>query len=263
MPERTSYAQGTPCWVDVSSPDAAASVAFYGAVFGWDHETGGEETGGYVRFSKDGKSVAGLMPQMDPNQPIVWNTYLCADDADEVATKATEAGGQVVVEPMDVLDLGRMGFVVDPTGAFVGFWQPGTMLGSEVVNEANTLGWNELATRDADAAAAFYEAVFGMQATAWEGDADGPADYRVWNVDGKTVGGLMPMNEQFPEEVPPHWMTYFMVDDTDATVAKATAAGGGNPVAPFDLPGVGRIAILTDPFEAHFSVMVPVMPTDA
>ncbi|MDX6692036.1 MAG: uncharacterized protein QOG15_3493 [Solirubrobacteraceae bacterium] len=259
MPERTGYAQGTPCWVDVSSPDAPASTAFYADVFGWEHRSGGEETGGYVTFMKGGKSVAGLMPQMNPGQPIVWNTYLCADDADEVAANATEEGGQIVVEPMDVLDLGRMGFLVDPTGAFVGFWQPGTMRGAELVNETGTVGWNELATRDAGAAADFYEAVFGMQAAESDPAMGGPVDYRLWTVNGNTVGGLLPMGDRFPEEIPPHWMTYFVVEDTDATVAQAKAAGGGNPVAPFD-SGVGRMAVLTDPFEAHFSVIVPHVP---
>lgn len=256
MPDRTSYAQGAPCWVDVASPDLDASVAFYTGLFGWDHQAGGAETGHYGTFTKDGKSVAGVMPRMDPEQPIVWSTYLAADDADEVAAKVTEAGGQVVVEPMDVRDLGRMAFAVDPTGAFIGFWQAGTMTGAQLVGEPGSVAWNELATDDADAAASFYETAFGLDVERWEDALEG-MDYRIFKVGGDAVGGLMPMGEQFPEGVSPHWTVCFGVEDVDATVQQAKQAGGSNPVEAFDVPGIGRIAILTDPFDARFSIMSP------
>jgi predicted enzyme related to lactoylglutathione lyase len=263
MPEPTSYAQGAPCWADVSSPDTEASAAFYSTLFGWDYSAGGEETGGYGTFTKDGNAVAGLGPQMDPSQPIVWSTYLSVDDADDIAARAIEAGGQVVVDPMDVLDFGRMGFIVDPTGAFVGFWQAGTMHGWDVKGEPGAVVWNELATRDPDGAKAFYEAVFGVEVAPWDNPGGAGMDYRIFKADGEGVGGLMVMGDQFPEGVPPHWMTYFAVEDVDATIEQAIAAGGGNPHGPFDVPGVGRIAILTDPFEAHFSVMKPAPRADA
>jgi predicted enzyme related to lactoylglutathione lyase len=260
LPERSSYAHGVPSWVDVTSPDVDASAVFYGGLFGWEHVTGEnpEETGGYGMFTKDGKLVAGIGPLQSPEQPPVWNTYINVDDADEVVAKAQEAGGQIAMGPIDVMDAGRMAFLIDTTGAFVGIWQPGKHHGAELVRDPGTLGWNELATRDTEAAKAFYPAVFGWEPVAWEGT--GP--YTVWNVDGESVGGLMGMDDRWPPEVPSHWMTYFMVEDADDAAAKVEELGGTVPVAPFDTPGVGRIAVLHDPHGAAFSVLAPNPPEE-
>src|SRR3954454_15987588 len=114
MPE---YPPGTPSWVELSSPDTDASEAFYGALMGWNATEPGpvEETGGYRMFQQDGQNVGGLMGHMQEGQPTAWATYMSVADADETADKVKAAGGSVVVEPMDVMDLGRMAFFADPT----------------------------------------------------------------------------------------------------------------------------------------------------
>lgn len=83
---------------------------------------------------------------------------------------------------MDVLDAGRMAFLVDPTGGFIGLWQAGRHHGAELVNEPGALVWNELRTRDVEAAAAFYGEVLGWTTQPW---AD---DYQTWVNDGDVVG---------------------------------------------------------------------------
>ena len=256
MPERTSYAEGTPSWVDLSSPVVGASTAFYGELFGWDSSGAEpiEETGGYEIFLLGGKRIAGVGPLQDPNQPPAWATYIAVDDADETAAKATEAGGQVLVEPMDVMDAGRMAILADTTGAVVGIWQARAHTGAQLVNEPVSLGWNELMTRAPEEAKAFYAAVFGMTTAPWEGAGD--REYTVWQVDGQMVGGLLTMDdENFPPEMPSNWAIYFVVADADATAAKAGELGGATMVEPFDAPGVGRIAILGDPHHAVFGVI--------
>jgi uncharacterized protein len=121
MPE---YAPGTPSWVDLSSSDADASASFYEEVLGWSATEPGpaEETGGYRMFMQGDKTVAGLMPHMQEGQPTAWSTYISVTDADETAQKVKDAGGSVIVEPMDVMDIGRMAFFSDPTGAVFGVW---------------------------------------------------------------------------------------------------------------------------------------------
>src|SRR4051795_4531548 len=110
MSERASYEPGTPSWVDLATPDPADAKRFYGELFGWEAEDAGppEETGGYAMFKLRGKLVAGIGPLMDENQPAGWSTYGPPDDADAAVARATEAGGQAIVEPMDVMDAGRM-----------------------------------------------------------------------------------------------------------------------------------------------------------
>jgi predicted enzyme related to lactoylglutathione lyase len=255
MPE---YAPGTPSWVELSSPDTDASAAFYGEIFGWNASEPGpiEETGGYRMFQQNGDRIAGLMGHMQEGQPTVWATYISVADADETAGKVRDAGGNVMVEPMDVMDIGRMAVFVDPTGAVFGIWQPKEFAGADVVNEPVSLCWNEVLTRDAEADKAFYPAVFGWAKgrPQFEG---APESYVVWEVDGKPVGGLMEMSEPyFPPEVPPHWSVCFAVEDVDSVVAKARDLGATITYEPMDMP-IGRFAGIVDPQGASFSIMQP------
>jgi predicted enzyme related to lactoylglutathione lyase len=234
----------------------AATQEFYGELFGWEAKEASddaEETGGYRMFLKDDKQVAGLMPIQQEGQPPSWNTYISVSDADDIAEKVKEAGGEVIVEPMDVLDLGRMAFFTDPTGAAIGAWQANQFPGAGLVNEPGTLNWNELATRDIEAAQAFYPAVFGW--TPGRPSFEAPETYTIWELDGRPVGGMSEMTEEFfPPDVPPHWGVCFAVADCDATVAKARELGATVAAEPMSMP-IGRFAGLVDPQGAPFAVM--------
>jgi predicted enzyme related to lactoylglutathione lyase len=249
------YAPGTPSWIELASPDTDASAQFYGELMGWNAtEPGSAETGGYRMFQQDAKNIGGLMGIMQEGQPPAWATYISVADAEETASKVKAAGGSVVLEPMDVMDIGRMAFFADPTGAVFGIWQPKTFTGADLVNEPNSLCWNEVLTRDADAGKAFYSAVFGWEGRppAFEG---APQTYTVWELDGKQLGGMMQMtDEYFPAEIPPHWGVVFAVADCDAIVAKARTLGATVTNEPMDMP-IGRFAGLIDPQGASFTVM--------
>ncbi len=249
------YAPGTPSWVDLSSPNTDDAADFYGALMNWGvTEPGPPETGGYRMFHQDSMNVAGLAGQMQQGQPTAWATYISVADADETAQKVKDAGGSVILEPMDVTDIGRMAIFADPTGAVFGIWQPKTFTGADLVNEPNSLCWNEVLTRDADACKAFYPAVFGW-APVRPSFAGAPENYTVWEVAGKQVGGMMQMTDEwFPPEVPPHWSVCFAIADCDATVAKARELGGTITTQPMDMP-IGRFAGLIDPQGAAFAVM--------
>ena len=248
MSDAPVFAPGTPMWVDLGSPDLEASKAFYGGLFGWEADTmPAPEAGGYTMFMLNGKMVAGVGPLGDPNQPPAWSTYVATDNADATAQAVREAGGQVIVEPTDVLDAGRMAIFTDPTGAFFGVWQPGKHKGAEIVNEPGSFSWNELETRDLGAAKRFYHQVFG-----WDGESSD--SYTEWKLNGKSVGGAMVMTDQFPPNVPPHWLTYFTVEDCDATVGKAQELGGRVLMPPMDIEP-GRFAVLSDPQGAAFAVI--------
>lgn len=250
------YPPGTPSWVELSSPDTDASAAFYRELMGWETTEPGpvEQTGGYRMFQQDGRSVGGLMGHMQEGQPTAWATYISVADADETARRVRDAGGAVLVEPMDVMDIGRMAVFADPAGAAFGVWQPRTFAGAEVVNEPNSLCWNEVLTRDAEAGRAFYPAVFGWAAgrPSFEG---APDTYTVWELDGRPVGGMMQMtDEHFPAELPSHWGVCFAVADCDATVARARDLGATVTMEPMEIP-IGRFAGLIDPQGASLTVM--------
>jgi predicted enzyme related to lactoylglutathione lyase len=256
MSERASYAPGTPCWIDLGTPDMEASIDFYTALFGWDvpESENAEQTGGYRQAMVNGKPVAGMMPLMQEGQPPVWSTYVSVADADATAAAVKEAGGNTIAEPMDVMDLGRMAIFADPTGAVLGIWQPGTFVGAEIVKESNAIVWNELNTRDTEAAKSFYGTVFGWGFEEREFETGTYASIKVGE---DSIGGMIDITDRAPDEVPAHWLVYFAVDDVDATVAKATDSGGGVALEAFDIAEVGRIAIVKDPFDAVFAVMAP------
>jgi predicted enzyme related to lactoylglutathione lyase len=251
--ETTTYAPGTPMWVDLASPDLEASRSFYGSLFGWDaFVTPDPEAGGYTIFLQNGKEVAGLGPQFHPDQPSAWATYVCTADADATAQKVQEAGGQVVVPPMDVMDQGRMAVFVDSTGAHFCVWQPRKHQGAQLVNQPYGFTWNELATRDIDGAKSFYGQVFGW--TEQTHVMEGAPPYTEWKLNERSIAGAMPMDDRNPPAVPPHWLTYFAVENTDQTVAKVQELGGTVLVPPMDIPQ-GRFAVLADNHGANFAVI--------
>jgi len=256
MSERTSYAPGTPSWVEHGTPDLDASIEFYGALFGWDvpESENAEQTGGYRLAMKGSNPAAGMMPLMQEGQPPAWTTYVSVDDAGATAAKVSEAGGTVIAEPMDVMDLGTMAVFADPTGAVFGIWQPNTFHGAGIVNEPGALSWNELNTRDPEGAKAFYGAVFGWDFEDVEFPG-GAGTYTTISLGENPVGGILNMAERgVPEEIPAHWQVYFAVEDTDAAVEQAKQRGGSVMVEPMEVPA-GRFSILLDPHGASFAVI--------
>src|SRR5687768_13698264 len=156
MPEFTEYAAGTPCWVDVTSPELERSVAFYTKLFGWTADRDPRpEAGGYTMFSKDGKLVAAASPPQQDGMPSFWSTYIASDDVDATAAKIREAGGSLMMEPFDVFEAGRMVVAQDPTGAAFGVWQAGAHHGAQLANEPGSFTWNECQTTDPATAAEF------------------------------------------------------------------------------------------------------------
>ena len=246
MSEKTSYKPGTFCWIDLSTPSQDDAGEFYGGLFGWElkEDENAEQTGGYRTAERNGKTVGGVMKLMMEGQPPAWLNYVCVEDADATAARVREAGGVVHAEPMSVLDYGRMAVLADPTGATFGIWQPGRNIGAEVVGEPGAMSWNELNTRDREAAMPFYGDVFGWSFE--EKQFEGAGTYTSISLGEETVGGLSDITDRVPAEVPAHWLVYFGVADTDAAVAKVKAAGGDVRFGPVDIPA-GRFAVVSEP----------------
>ena len=249
-------APGAPVWADLQTSDPARARDFYGALFGWTAREGDPAFGGYFSFALGDALVAGCM-QADAEAPVsdIWSVYLAVDDAARTVDAALAAGGQAVVHPMPVGDLGTMAFVVDPSGAAVGLWQAGAHRGFGVLAEPGAPAWFELLSRDYAASLAFYDGVLG-----WRREVMGDTDAFRYSValapDGGQVAGVMDAAAWLPEGVPSHWSVYFAVADADAAVATATRLGGGCEHGPEDTP-YGRLATVTDPMGARFKVIGP------
>lgn len=252
MSERTSFAPGVPCWVDLSSTDVPASVRFYGEVFGWRVEMVDDpEAGGYGQFYQGDKRVAGVGPTFGEGMPSVWNTYIATADAEATADRVKNSGGTVIMEPMQVFDQGSMLVAQAPDGSFVSAWQAAAHHGAELVNEPGAFCWNELVTRDVDAATRFYTSVFGW--AAYPQKMDG-ITYTEWKIGDDSIAGMMEMSPNYPPETPSHWMVYFAVADLDATIAKAQNLGSTILIDSMDAPP-GRFGLFIDPQGAALSVI--------
>ena len=232
--------------------DAEAARTFYGDLFGWQFDVGPAETGYYATALLNDRRVAGVF-SMEADHPPVWTTYLATSDGQASADAAVRAGGTIVQATMDVMDLGRMTVLQDPAGGTFGTWQAGTHTGVQLANEAGSLTWNELMTRDYDGAKQFFATVFGCTYTDIGGDA---FQYSTIEVAGNTVGGLGTLPAAVPAQVPSHWRVYFAVDDADETVAKAVSIGAEVRRPAEDMP-YGRHADLSDPQGAMFSIIKP------
>jgi len=257
MTEITRHPHGTFCWVDLSTTDAVAAKAFYGELFGWsaqDIPTGDGDA--YTMLFKDGKTVCGLYLMNDAlreqGYPPHWLSYVCVDSVDEVVTRVPELGGQVPLQPFDVMEYGRTAVVQDPEGAFLALWQPGRHPGAQVVGEAGTMCWNEYYTHDPEGARDFYTALLGWEANEIAGGAGEP--YTELLCDGRAVGGLLPIQPEWGG-MPPHWMVYFGTDDLDAALTTVRDTGGTVDYAPMEIPGAGRFAGVADPQGAHFTLI--------
>lgn len=247
MPTRdTAWPNGTPCWVDYGASDVDEAKAFYGDVLGWTYTGGEPEYGGYLTCQVTGRDAAGMGPQQDPSIPPRWTTYFASDDADAAVGRITEAGGSVLMPPMDVGPMGRMVIAADPEGQPFGLWQAGQQTGIGIFNEPGALVWNEAAAEDPQAARDFYAAVFGFHFD----EIEGMGGYTTFATDDRPLGGLGGLQPGSPKG----WSCCFSVASTDATVAAVESRGGKVTMAAQDTP-YGRFAVVEDPWGAPFSVM--------
>ena len=256
MQETPSYAPGTFCWVELATTHSEAAKKFYTGLFGWtpdDRQVGPGMV--YTMLNLAGKNV-GALYQMEPERiaqgtPPHWLSYASVTSADETSAKAKDLGATLLAGPFDVMTVGRMAVVQDPTGAVFALWQGKDHKGAAVVNVPNSFCWNELMTTDTAKDGDFYSGLFG-----WEKDRQnfGPLEYTMFKNGDRPAGGMLKITPEMGP-IPPNWLVYFAVDDCDAKTKKATELGASVMKPPDDIPGVGRFSILTDPQGAAFALI--------
>ncbi len=254
MPTMTTYAPGNFCWCELATSDQAAAKDFYSKVFGWtanDQPMGPDQF--YTMLEIGGQSV-GALYGMDKDQmargiPPHWNVYISVASADESTAKAKSLGATVLMDPFDVMDVGRMSIIQDPTGAMVCLWQAAKHPGAALVGDLGAFCWWELNTHDVEGAKKFYTSLFG-----WE--TGGDPNYTEWKNGGTSIGGMMQIQPDWGN-VPPNWMSYICVNDADATAAKIKELGGQVMMGPQDIPNMGRFAVCMDPQHAAFAIYQP------
>lgn len=284
------YPPGVPCWVEVTSPDAATVAPFYRDLFGWQIGEGltTPDGGTYLVASGDGGQVAGLVQPGGPaggeaggrdttrtgGGPGIasgaWRTYVGVADLEAAASAVVDAGGSVNTPAFDVPGLARAALFTDPSGAVFGARELTEHRGAEVVNAPNSWNFNTLRTSDPEAMARFYGAVFGWRATAVDFgfatatmwclpgygdflDARNPG-WKQGHIDGGSPAGFTDAVGWLEQDADgPNWTVEFNVPDAARTAERAADLGGQVLVGPVDLGGTGS-AVLADPTGAQFTV---------
>ena len=246
MSTEVKTAVGKFVWHEHVSTDPASAQEFYGQLLGWEYEVvtpGGED---YTTISSGGQMHGGF-PPVPEGTPAHWVGNVQVESVDAAVEKAKAGGGKVLVDPMDIPEVGRYAVVMDPQGAVVATFEPAddtAQMGTGV------FVWDELVASDVEEAKRFYGDVFGWDS----GDMDMGAGFTYTmfkRAGGEDVGGAMPLGE-IP--APPHWLPYLAADDIDAAAAKVGGLGGKVLREPWDIEGVGRLAIVEDPTGAVFGL---------
>src|SRR3984957_3187523 len=232
-------------WHELMTTDPAKAAKFYEALLGWKvEEVPMGAMGTYRLFTNGDQQIAGSMPAQG-GAPSHWLVYVAAEDPDASSVKVKELGGKVLVPPTTVPDTVRFSIAMGPQGAAFGILKGIGPRANDAPYEGppriGTFCWDELHTKDQDAARKFYGALFG-----WTGKvgADDPMKYWHWANAGKDIGGMMDL---MAPNIPPHWLAYLAVSDADASCKKAKDLGAKVLMEPMDVPKVGKFGVIGDP----------------
>jgi hypothetical protein len=252
----TKHEPGTFSWAELATTNSEAAKKFYGPLFGWKFDDMPSGPGMTYTMNKVGDQYASALFQMGEGMkgmPPAWAAYVTVDNVDEATKRAVGNGAKALKEPFDVMDVGRMSVIQDPTGAALCFWQPKKHIGAGVIHDPGAMTWNELFTTDIDRAGKFYTSTLGWTTEAIDMGPGGI--YTLFKRPGysSNIGGMMPLGPQM-KGAPPHWLIYFSVTDVDAKAKQVTELGGKILSPPMDIPNVGRFAIVQDPQGATFSI---------
>jgi predicted enzyme related to lactoylglutathione lyase len=256
MPHIDKHAPGDFCWIELATTDQAAAKIFYASLFGWaveDSPMGPNDF--YSMFSLEGRNTGAAYTlrkeQREQGVPPHWMLYIAVESADAAAAKAAELGGKVLAPAFDVMDVGRMAVMQDPTGATFCVWQAKSHFGTGIAGVDGTLCWADLSTPDRERAGKFYSKLFGWEIGKEEED---PA-HSYWHLkNGENfIGGIPPESYNKPG-VPPHWLAYILTLNCDASADKAKQLGATLFVPPMSMEGVGRFAVVADPQGATFAI---------
>ncbi|NND02571.1 MAG: VOC family protein [Acidimicrobiia bacterium] len=244
---------GAPNWVDLSTPDIVGAVEFYKELFDWDVSAMTTAMGDYYVASDDGHEVAGMM-QQDPDHPAPasWNMFVYVASVEDTLEKVEDAFGHVLQAPFEIPGGATVSVISDTTGAMFAVISGGPKPeGTYFSNNPGAVCWLELLTRDTDAAAKFYQDVFGWELML---DESTETEYATFRLGGQDIVGMLPMPDMIPAAVPAHWAVYFTVSDCAASAKMAVELGGEVAVPATDI-SIGRFAVLEDPAGGAFDVM--------
>jgi uncharacterized protein len=252
---QNTYRHGHFVWHELMTPDGAAAEKFYTELLGWKfRHTVISGNRPYRLIDANGREQGGMF-EICPEEkiPAHWCGYVSVPDVDEAIQLAKQHGGKVPCEPIDVPNVGRFAYVLDPEGA--GFTVYRDAQGDAPAPAMPGLGdfcWDSLTVHDGERALAFYSAVVGWTRGQF-GDAPGlffatKSGETIADVDAPQGGA------------PSFWTTHVVVANLAESRTKAQTLGATILVAEINVPNIGQMALISDPWGAVISLFEPQMP---
>jgi predicted enzyme related to lactoylglutathione lyase len=254
-PASQEHHVGKLIFVELVTPDLTAAKQFYAGLFGWtfsDIQGGGIE---YAEAFLDGRSVAGLIhrnvPASGHRQPA-WLSFFAVGDVDAAKKVALQNAAKVLFEPHSIPDRGREAVFADPQGAVFAVLASSSGDPPDVLAAPGEWIWSSLITRDPDTDAAFYQKLFDYEV--FELPAGEGHQHLLLASDNYARASVNTLPANRPN-AHPHWLNYVRVEDTVKMTARVVALGGRVVVEPrIDRHG-GKVAVVSDPFGAHFGLL--------
>lgn len=208
-----------------------------------------------------GLPVAEFIEQAERNGsmgvPANWLASVYVNQLETALHRVEDLGGLVLRGPSDRRGgLARVAVILDPSGAVLGLWEPGALVGEPGLHKGGSLACIELETPHLDRARRFYTGLFGWDSHEVVDLDGGLGTHLVFSSCGQEVAAAVscPL-----ADVSASWCSVFNVADTDAAVQRAVAAGAVVLAEPADM-ALGRRSALVDPEGALFAVIGPTNP---
>ena len=254
-PASQEHHPGKVIFVELVTPDLAAAKQFYAGLFGWtfrDIQAGGTQ---YAEALLNGRPIAGLIHKDVPagahRQPA-WLSFFAVGDVDAIQATALQHGAKVLFAPHSFASRGREAVFADPQGAVFAVLASSSGDPPDVLAAPGEWIWSSLITRDPDADAAFYQALFDYEV--FESPPDGGIPHLMLASDNYLRASANPLPASKPN-MHAHWLNFVRVDDADKMTAKVVALGGRVLVEPRADRHGGKVAVVADPLGARFGLL--------
>lgn len=243
---------GEFCWINMLTPQPKEACTFFGALLNW---TFVDMPGLGYAVQVGGRNIGGLFdlhgPNTPPGTPAHIGVMVKVESADAISAKVTALGGKAN-PAFDIMTEGRMAVCTDPNGAQFDVWEPKNMPGTDVDSSLHGApSWFETMTTNTDRAATFYAGLFG-----WKPEVV-PAPgvhYTTFNMGSRKVAGMLQIAPEWGP-IPPHWASFFTVNDADETVRQAAKLGAKMCMDMKAVPGIGKFCGITSPQGVTFYVI--------
>jgi uncharacterized protein len=254
-PASQEHHLGKVIFLELVTPDLAATKQFYGGLFGWTFRYVEAGATKYAEASLDGRPVAGLiqraLPAGERRQPA-WLSFFSVGDVDATETLVVQHGGTVLFAPHSFPDRGREAVFADPQGAVFAVLASSSGDPPDFLAAPGEWIWSSLITSDPDTDAAFYQTLFDYDV--FELPASGGAQHLLLASHNYARASINALPANTPNALP-YWLNYVRVEDTVKMTAKVVALGGRVLVEPrVDRHG-GKVAVVADPVGAAFGLL--------